>query len=158
MSWILTIDTPFGPILNFDQHVIFDPETIAQTSDADLIAMLRWWESRGPAIYEQFLEAEYQSNHPEEEEEEIAGIVYFLRREDGLTKIGYTRHRDSRYSRLRDKHGPLEVQAEFPSDNPPALEIQMHKEFAQFRVKGEWFRLPDEEVELLVQMLDVMHP
>lgn len=155
MSWITTIDTPFGTLLNFDQHVIFDPETIAQTSDADLIAILRWWESRGPAIYEQFFEAEQRSNHPEEE---TAGVVYFLRREDGLTKIGYTRHRDSRYSRLREEHGPLEILAELPGDQPHALEAEMHEDFAQYRIEGEWFKLPDEEVELVIQVLEVMHP
>lgn len=65
--------------------------------------------------------------------------VYYVRRADGLIKIGYT-SRDLRYrlSNLRQEHGPLEVLATHKGGY--AAEQANHRRFAALRVTGEWFR------------------
>jgi hypothetical protein len=65
--------------------------------------------------------------------------VYYVRRADGLIKIGYT-GRDLRYrlSNLRQEHGPLEVLA--THEGGYVAEQANHRCFAALRVTGEWFR------------------
>jgi len=68
-----------------------------------------------------------------------AATVYYVRRGDGLVKIGYTgRDLRARLSQLRAEHGSLEVLATHRGGY--VAEQANHRRFAALRVTGEWFR------------------
>jgi hypothetical protein len=66
------------------------------------------------------------------------GVVYYLRRADGLIKIGTTGDYRKRLGDLTREHGPLSLLA--VQQGYAAEEDEMHKRFAHLRVTGEWFR------------------
>ena len=65
--------------------------------------------------------------------------VYFVRRDDGCIKIGYSGHPNIRVSQLRGEHGDLGVLALMPGGRTE--EAALHDKFASLRIgKTEWFR------------------
>lgn len=66
------------------------------------------------------------------------GRIYFLRRSDGLIKIGYTARLKDRMSALSKSHGTLEVVRVINGDRH--REKRLHAQFARFHQFGEWFR------------------
>lgn len=68
----------------------------------------------------------------------IAGKIYFLRRADGLIKVGYTGNLKRRIGQLSKSHGHLEVIKVVNGDRQ--REKRLHAALAQFNEFGEWFR------------------
>lgn len=70
-------------------------------------------------------------------------VIYYVRRADGLIKIGTTRELVNRMSSLQKEHGDLEVLLTHRGSY--AREKELHGQFAGLRVTGEWFR-PEREL------------
>jgi hypothetical protein len=76
--------------------------------------------------------------------------IYFLRRQDGLIKIGTTTDLAARITMLSTAHGPLEVVKVINGDRH--RERSLHTAFRRFNAYGEWFNpVP----ELLAGILSV---
>ncbi len=65
-------------------------------------------------------------------------VVYFVRRGDGLVKIGTSRVLQHRLTSLAAEHGPLELLGQCPGSYE--TEREWHERFAACRIEGEWFR------------------
>lgn len=75
----------------------------------------------------------------ERELAESRSVVYFLQRESGDIKIGYSTYFSSRRSSLTREHGPLDTLALIRGGRD--LEHQHHQRFAVDRIgRSEWFR------------------
>ena len=85
------------------------------------------------------------------------GFVYFLRSDDGLHKIGRAVDVDARVRSIA-AFVPFAVQVvhTIRTDNMVRLERGLHRayESAGKRVNGEWFRLTDDDVDLLRSLGD----
>ena len=83
-------------------------------------------------------------------EAEGDGYVYLIRAMGtSHIKIGHTT--GSLRSRLHDLQTgnplPLEVLLCFYSPTPEKIEKKLHREFAEYRLRGEWFVLPEKIIE-----------
>ncbi|MFC5744819.1 GIY-YIG nuclease family protein [Actinomadura rugatobispora] len=65
-------------------------------------------------------------------------VVYYLRRGDGLIKIGFSARLHERKLTLQREHGPLELLATHWGDR--RTESEIHDRFREVRATGEWFR------------------
>jgi len=78
-------------------------------------------------------------------------FVYFIRRPDGLIKIGFSKDPQSRRSALAGQSGVmLEMLATKPGDR--SEEQALHRRFAAHRVTGEWFRPAPELCEYIADI------
>lgn len=68
----------------------------------------------------------------------VHGYTYFVRRADGLIKIGFSERPNRRVRGLAREHGELETLAIVPCS--VAGEFETHQLFAVQRVEGEWFK------------------
>lgn len=68
----------------------------------------------------------------------VHGHTYFVRRADGLIKIGFSAKPGRRVKSLAREHGTLDVLAIVPCS--VAGEFETHQQFADLRAEGEWFR------------------
>lgn len=80
----------------------------------------------------------------------MKGYVYFIKQEnEDLFKIGIT-YKDPN-ARLRSMQTgtphKLEMFGLVSSDNPRRLEKELHKQFKDYHIRGEWFRLTQEQVK-----------
>jgi len=80
------------------------------------------------------------------------GFIYFLRRADGLIKIGYTSDFSKRQRHLTKAHGPLEVIRVINGDK--LREQRLHYQFEALNQFGEWFRDDGRIVELIHALPD----
>lgn len=64
--------------------------------------------------------------------------VYYVRRSDGLVKIGFSTRLAARVKGLATEFGPLELLATEPGGLKQ--EQLRHRQFKRNRVEGEWFR------------------
>lgn len=80
------------------------------------------------------------------------GKVYFLRRHDGLVKIGFTSKFETRLAALTKSHGPLEILRIINGDR--RREVHLHCEFAKWHQFGEWFRDSAELREAVANLSD----
>lgn len=71
-------------------------------------------------------------------EREKVAPVYYVRRADGLIKIGWTGQLARRLTTLTREHGPIELLATHPGGRD--VEQRQHARFRDARVEGEWFR------------------
>lgn len=74
------------------------------------------------------------------------GYVYFLAGPDGLVKIGRSRSPKERTGGLKLPF-ETEILAVIPTLDMKALERQYHEEYADKRVRGEWFEFTQREIE-----------
>lgn len=82
---------------------------------------------------------------------EARSIVYFLRREDGMIKIGFTGGYKSRLSSLQSEHGKLQLLLAYAGTRRE--EREAHARFARERIRrSEWFR-PELRLLLEIQRL-----
>lgn len=83
----------------------------------------------------------------EPKKNEKEGVVYFLRADNGLTKIGETKDLETR---LKAISGSLLNETELllyiESEDVRKLEEMFHEQFKDKRVKGEWFDLSDSDI------------
>lgn len=66
------------------------------------------------------------------------GKIYFVARQDGLLKIGYTNNLARRFRTLTKSHGILDVVRVINGDR--RREKRIHNQFEAAREFGEWFR------------------
>jgi hypothetical protein len=69
-------------------------------------------------------------------------VIYFLKRSDGLVKIGCTGNYYQRYGHLKRDHGELELLGWI--DGGMGTEKNLHIKFTSDRMEGEWFNHSDE--------------
>jgi Meiotically up-regulated gene 113 len=82
---------------------------------------------------------------------EARSIVYYLRREDGMIKIGVTGGYGHRLSSLQREHGPLRLLLAYAGTRRE--EREAHRRFARERIRrSEWFR-PELRLLLEIQRL-----
>ena len=83
-----------------------------------------------------------------------AGTVYLIKNESGYYKIGRTKGEFSkRLAQLQSStHEQLSKVAIFVTSDHEGLELYLHTKFDIMRVRGEWFRLNDMDVERLISL------
>jgi len=72
-------------------------------------------------------------------------IYLVLDERTGYIKIGRARNPSARDRTLQSENPQVEMLFFTPAD--AELERELHQEFAQYRVRGEWFRLSDNHIE-----------
>lgn len=77
--------------------------------------------------------------------------IYFLRRRDGLIKIGTTTDLTTRIEALAAAHGPLDVVRVINGDL--LRERQLHQQFRAYRQFGEWFADPEHALIRAIALL-----
>jgi hypothetical protein len=79
-------------------------------------------------------------------------IVYLIGDGDGRYKIGHTRQAaKTRLKQLQTGSATkLELVAECLVKNPTKVESILHRRYGEYRLEGEWFALPAEDVESFV--------
>lgn len=76
--------------------------------------------------------------------QEDSASVYFIRREDGLVKIGYSHNPRARLGQLRQQHQcGMEIIATIQGAH--SKEKELHRRFSRDRMQGEWFA-PSEDL------------
>lgn len=97
----------------------------------------------------------YGEQQPIFEEKEgrahVEGWIYILKDSQGHYKIGRTK-RDNPEERLRDllQNPTIELIHQYRSPDYIAEELRLHKKYRQYRVKGEWFKLPLVEIGQII--------
>lgn len=89
---------------------------------------------------------------------EADGCVYLVRlkHDKSLLKIGTSKDVKCRIQTLQTGNPrSLEIWAQFKCDNYKKLENMLHSLFTSFKVRGEWFRLPQIILTLLTKYFDV---
>jgi hypothetical protein len=82
---------------------------------------------------------------------ERKSVVYFMQRDDGAIKIGFTSDILRRVGELRKKErSPIELLACYPGGKPD--ELRLHATFASSLIGDEWFR-PDEDLVAFIEAL-----
>jgi biotin operon repressor len=84
----------------------------------------------------------------------MSGYVYVVKNGSNKYKIGYTKSSvKRRIATLQTAlHSPIYIVAYFKTDNPVALERELHNRFNDKRLIGEWFSLDDDDVEWIKSM------
>jgi predicted GIY-YIG superfamily endonuclease len=82
-------------------------------------------------------------------------LVYFIQESTGLIKIGLTKNIGKRL-KTYETHNPhelklLKVVRCANLKEAQHLEKSLHKKFSKFKINGEWFELPEEIVEGLLE-------
>ena len=80
-----------------------------------------------------------------------SGRIYFLLRQDGMLKIGYSATFKTRLRALERSHGPLEVVRLIYGDK--RRERAIHSQCARHHEYGEWFR-DSEKLRIIIASLD----
>lgn len=81
-------------------------------------------------------------------------FIYILK-SDKYYKIGITKNLDKRIDQLQtgNPHEIYLVCSTFV-ENTSGFERKLHKEFDQYRISGEWFDLPYEQLEKLIEIIE----
>jgi hypothetical protein len=90
------------------------------------------------ALRERSNRADRERERSLREEREKRRTVYYVRRQDGLIKIGVSGQLNRRLRALTEIHGALTVLALHAGGRE--AEQRMHARFAADRVTGEWFQ------------------
>lgn len=83
------------------------------------------------------------------------GFIYLLKNlSDDTIKIGYTRGKaEKRMKQLSTgSSGDLEIIRMFATDFGTTLEAYLHKAFHHKKVRGEWYNLAFEEVDVVMRL------
>lgn len=98
--------------------------------------------------YEDLLRVEIQAFHQERQDSPKRGFVYLLQSSTGYYKIGRTKDPTDRIKTFNVKL-PFEVDFTCLLKTPDmyALEQELHQQYADKRVNGEWFDLDPTDVE-----------
>lgn len=93
----------------------------------------------------------FRQMHADQEARKTApmiGLIYLVKSERGLYKIGYTRNMSSRLSYLRKESSVgISLIYAFESTNVREDEAALHKRYAHRRIYSEWFELAEDEVD-----------
>lgn len=78
------------------------------------------------------------------------GFVYVMHRRDGLYKIGRTNNIDRRLHEVSKKlRERVSLICAFRVFDPALSELELHNQFKEKRVKGEWFSLSQEDIDYI---------
>ncbi len=88
------------------------------------------------------------------EKQAYTGTVYFLKGENGLTKIGMSARSAT------DRIGKFEPKLPFDTElfhvidckSPRSVEASFHQHFKEKRVRGEWFNLSDADLAMIKEI------
>lgn len=85
--------------------------------------------------------------------------VYLVNQEgSNICKIGIAKRIDARITQLQIANPQnLTLLASVPSPIPNRLESTLHRHFNQFKVKGEWFNLPSNEIQVFKKTCKSFH-
>jgi hypothetical protein len=72
-------------------------------------------------------------------------IYLVLDERTGCIKIGQSKNPSARERTLQSEN--LQNTMIFSSPGDAELELELHKEYEKFRVRGEWFKLTEDQVE-----------
>ena len=79
-----------------------------------------------------------------------SGFVYIVRNAEGLYKIGRTKNVERRIRSLQiASSSKLVLVHAIKADNARDLERTLHDGQSDRKVSGEWFRIPDWEIEVI---------
>jgi len=121
-------------------HKRFGPRSLA-------LARLRVWalENEGFADVVATVDAYEQKSTARLSKGQDRGVYLIRCGEDW--KIGQTNHLKRRYRQIINSlPGAATLEHWISTDDPPGVETYWHRRFATKRVRGEWFRLSDEDV------------
>lgn len=76
----------------------------------------------------------------------IANIYLMKNNHDGAYKIGMTRG-DPKFREETLQSQEASVELVFYFEGPESLERELHKKYSEKRIRGEWFRLSEDDVE-----------
>lgn len=86
------------------------------------------------------------------------GYIYLIRSDDGLTKIGKATDPRARLVDLNIGHPhTLTLAHVIETDDMNRLESDLHRRYAGYRCRGEWFELSESEVTFIQQMHSVIY-
>ena len=82
------------------------------------------------------------------------GHVYFLKNpSNGLIKIGRSSQIETRINQLSiELKQPLELIKKIPKEDTHIAERELHELYADYRVHGEWFDLPESEIQKIKEL------
>jgi hypothetical protein len=85
----------------------------------------------------------------------LSGNLYVIRESwHGLVKIGITSNFYHRFAAISSScPQQLEVLAVVDVDKPRLLEAELHDRYQSYRYSGEWFNLPEHEIDQLLAEL-----
>lgn len=83
----------------------------------------------------------------------INGHVYLLRGTNSTYKIGKTRNLKKRMKHFCGLPFEISLVHAIPSDDITSLEKEFHDRYSDRRVRGEWFKLQEEEVQEIIGIL-----
>jgi Meiotically up-regulated gene 113 len=78
-------------------------------------------------------------------------VYAMLNRRNGYIKIGRSREPIRREKILQAEDPDIEILAK--REAPASLETELHRHFSEFRLRGEWFHLPEPQVQVLLGKL-----
>lgn len=82
-----------------------------------------------------------------------AGVIYFIKPDDGPCKIGFTTNLERRFTTIQAQ-SPLPLTIIHTFAGTLADEAGLHERFKDRRLHGEWFDLTDEDIEALKREFD----
>ena len=89
----------------------------------------------------------------------IRGVVYLLK-SDGYFKIGGTKNLSNRFGKTAqatDNPHPIKIiHVTNEVDDCGKAEEKLHKLVKDLKVKGEWYNLPQEKVDMIIRLMDKM--
>jgi predicted GIY-YIG superfamily endonuclease len=88
---------------------------------------------------------------PEDSPEDYAGNIYVISTNDGRYKIGRTQDIERRLRTFRSLI-EFDLVHSFPADDYVRAESLLHRHFSEKRLKGEWFELNHNDVELICRL------
>lgn len=84
-----------------------------------------------------------------------SGFVYVVQCQE-YVKIGLADNVKLRVSGLQTGSPyKLKLLASWPCDDAPNTEKELHKLFSRFHMRGEWFKLPDDILAVVVALKDI---
>lgn len=96
---------------------------------------------------ERMIEYNSPTTYEPEETKKKKGHIYFLRADNGLTKIGETKDLEVRLKAINDSLlNETELLFSIESEDVRKLEGEFHEQFKNKRVKGEWFDLSPSDI------------
>ena len=83
--------------------------------------------------------------------ENTSEFVYFIKNtETARFKIGRTQNVEDRLCQLQTGNDcPLILYKIIPSENSAELETSLHNKFAEYHIRGEWFAISEEQINLV---------